>query len=422
MAEILVGRQPILNRQKVTIGYELLYRALQTDSTARVSDGATATSHVFANTMFEMGLQNIVGSKLAFINFTREFFVEETLSQLLINIKGEQINPEQMVVEVLEDIALDTSLLRALQELKKRRFVIALDDVDLYSRVTPILNTGLINIVKVDLMSIDRFILPDLVCSVKQNGILLLAEKVETPEEFSACMRMGFDFFQGYFFSKPETIMGVRKNMTVSRLNLMRSLAATMDPNADFGNLNEIISKDVGLSYKLLRLVNSGYFSLSRQISSIHQAISLIGLQQLRSWMMLLMMSTVDNKPHELTRMALSRAKMCELSARALGSRDNDTYFLIGLLSVLDAILDIPMDKVVDGLSLTPEISAALVNRAGNAGIMLSGVTATEEGNWDYILQFGLTAETWQRIYLEAIKWTNLIMEEMDMGVTGTRN
>jgi EAL and modified HD-GYP domain-containing signal transduction protein len=311
--------------------------------------------------------------------------------------------------------------LQALQELKNRRFVIALDDVDSYSRVAPILNTGLINVVKVDLMNIDRIILPDLVCSVKQNGIRLLAEKVETPGDFSACMRMGFDFFQGYFFSKPETIMGARKNMTVSRLNLMRSLAATMDPNADFGNLNDIISKDVSLSYKLLRLVNSGYFSLSRQISSIQQAISLIGLQQLRSWMMLLMMATVDNKPHELTRMALSRAKMCELLARALGSRDNDTFFLIGLLSVLDAILDIPMEKVVDGLSLTTEISEALVNRGGTAGILLTGVAATEEGNWDFILQFGLSAETWRRIYLDAIKWSNLIMEEMDMGVVGTR-
>ncbi len=422
MAEILVGRQPILNRQKITIGYELLYRALQTDSTARVSNGAAATSHVFANTMFEMGLQNIVGSKLAFINFTREFFVEETLSQLLKNLKGEQIHPEQMVVEVLEDIVLDSSLLQALQELCNRRFVIALDDVDSYARVAPILNTGLINIVKVDLMNIDRFILPDLVLSVKQNGIHLLAEKVETPEDFSACVRMGFDFFQGYFFSKPETIIGARKNITVSRLNLMRSLAATMDPNADFGNLNDIISKDISLSYKLLRLVNSGYFSLSRQISSIQQAISLIGLQQLRSWMMLLMMATVDNKPHELTRMALWRAKMCELLARSLGSRDNDTYFLIGLLSVLDAILDIPMEKVVDGLSLTPEISDALVNRGGNAGIMLMGITATEAGNWDFILQFGLTAETWKGIYLDAIKWSNLIMEEMYMGVAGARN
>jgi EAL and modified HD-GYP domain-containing signal transduction protein len=422
MAEILVGRQPILNRRKLTIGYELLYRALQSDSSARLSDGASATSQVFANAMFEMGLQNIVASKLAFINFTREFFVEETLSQLLINIKGEQIVPEQIVVEVLEDIALDSCLLQALQELKRRRFIIALDDVDSYSRVAPILNTGLIDIVKVDLMSVDRFILPDLVCSVKQNGILLLAEKVETPEDFSECMRMGFDYFQGYFFSKPETIMGARKNMMVSRLNLMRSLAATMDPNADFGNLNTIISNDVSLSYKLLRLVNSGFFSLSRQISSIHQAISLIGLQQLRSWMMLLMMSTVDNKPHELTRMALSRAKMCELSARALGSRDNDTYFLIGLLSVLDAILDMPMEKVVDGLSLTAEISDALINRGGNAGILLSGVAATEEGNWDFILQFGLSAENWQRIYLEAIKWTNLIMYEMDMGAGAASN
>jgi len=206
--------------------------------------------------------------------------------------------------------------------------------------------------------------------------------------------------------------------MTVSRLNLLRSLTATMDPNADFHKLNGIISNDVSLSYKLLRLVNSGYFSLSREISSIQQAISLIGLQQLRSWMMLLMMAAVDNKPHELTRLALSRAKICELLAKALGSSDSDSFFLIGLLSVLDAILDIPMNQVVDGLSLTPEISDALVNRSGNAGILLTGVIATETANWDFILQFGISAESWQRIYLEAIKWSNFIMEEMEMEVS----
>ncbi|MHC1781710.1 MAG: EAL and HDOD domain-containing protein [Anaerolineaceae bacterium] len=414
MAELLVGRQPILNRQKKTIGYELLYRALQTDTSARINDGVAATSQVFADTMFEMGLENIVGSKLAFINFTREFFVEKSLSQLLINIKGEKIHPEQLVLEVLEDITLDKSLLQALLDLRAKHFVVALDDVVSFSQVAPILQTGLVNIVKIDLMGIDRLILPDLVYSIKQNGILLLAEKVESPDDFKTCMRMGFDFFQGYFFSKPETIMGARKTMSVSRLNLLRSLAATMDPNADFHRLNGIISNDVSLSYKLLRLVNSGYFSFSYQINSIQQAISLIGLQQLRSWMMLLMMASVDNKPHELTRLALSRAKMCELLARSLGSRQNDSFFLIGLLSVLDAILDTPMEQVVDGLSLAPEISQALVNYDGNAGIMLSGVIATEAGNWDTILQFGIKPETWRSIYLESIKWSNLIMEEMD--------
>jgi c-di-GMP phosphodiesterase len=412
MTELLVGRQPILNRQKITIGYELLYRALQTDTRARVSDGAAATSHVFANTMFEMGLQNIVGSNYAFINFTREFLVEKNLSQLLMSEKGESFHPEKMVLEVLEEITLDRPLLEALKLLRERNFIVALDDVVSYDRVAPILHTGLVNIVKVDLMNIDRFILPDLVYAVKQNGILLLAEKVETPADFSTCMRLGFDFFQGYFFSKPETIMGVRKNMSVFRINLIRSLAATMDASADFQKLNQIISQDVGLSYKLLRLINSGYFSLSNEIKSIQQAISLIGLQQLRSWMMLLMMATVDDKPHELTRLALLRAKMCELMARALGDGKNDSYFLIGLLSVLDAILDIPMSQVVDGLSLAPEISAALVDRTGNAGTILASVTATENGNWDNILRFGIVPELWRKIYLEAIKWSDRIMTE----------
>lgn len=421
MTELLVGRQPILNRQKATIGYELLYRALQTDTNARVKDGNAATSQVFVNSIFEIGLQTIVGSTLAFFNLTRDFLVEENLSRLFTNLKSEKLNPQRLVLEVLEDIALDENLIVALQELRGRQFVLALDDVVSMEQVNPVLSTGLISIAKIDLMNIDRIILPELVYSIKQNGIMLLAEKVETPEDFNLCMRLGFDFFQGYFFSKPETILGARKNMTVARLNLLRSLAATLDSNADFHKLNDIVSTDVGLSYKLLRLVNSGFYSLSKQIDSIHQAIALIGLQQLRSWMMLLMMASVDNKPHELTRLALVRAKMCELMARALGDMKSETYFLIGLLSVLDAILDIPMNQVVEGLSLVPEVSEALVNRGGNAGIILDSVIATETGNWDYILHYGLTADAWQRIYVESVKWSDLIMSEMNAESAASR-
>lgn len=413
MSELLVGRQPILNSYKETIGYELLYRALLTDTNAVFKDGNTATSQIFANTLFEMGLEAIVGPQLAFINFTRDFLVKDDLIQLLTAIRSENFDPRKIVLEVLEDITLDNELFQALHKFKKKNFLIALDDVISIDKIAPILGQGLVDLIKIDMLAVNRSDLPELVNSIKQHGILLLAEKVETPQDFSICLELGFDLFQGYFFSKPEIIKNKNKKMDVSRLSLMRSLAATMDTQTSFHVLDPIISQDVGLSYKLLRLVNSGYYSLADEVKSIQQAIAMIGLQQLRSWMMLLMMATVDDKPHELTAVALQRAKMCEMLGKALGERKAESYFLIGLLSVLDAIMDLPMVQVVESLSLTAEITEALIYRKGKLGLALSAVIATEGGDWDPILQLGIKPHVWRNIYFESVKSTTLIMNEV---------
>ena len=413
MSELLVGRQPVLNRNKETIGYELLYRHLQTDTQAMFKDGNTATSRVFVNALFEMGLDAIVGSKLAFVNFTRDFLVQEYLSQLLLEIRPENFDSRKVVLEVLEDVTLDAELFRALQKFKEKNFLIALDDVTSFDKIAPIVDQGLVDIVKIDLVAVNRNELPNLINSIKQCGILPVAEKVETLEDFSTCVRLGFDFFQGYFFYEPEIIKKNKKVMDVSQLSLMRSLAATMDPQSDFQILGPIISQDLGLSYKLLRLVNSGYYSLASQVKSIQQAISLIGIKQLRSWMMLLMLAIVDDKPHELTAIAFQRAKMCEMLGKSLGDKHAESYFLTGLLSILDAVMDIPMVQVVESLSLTPELSEALVNRKGKLGLVLGGVIATESGNWDQILQFGITPDEWRNIYFESLRSSNIIMNEV---------
>jgi c-di-GMP phosphodiesterase len=413
LSELLVGRQPILNRHKETVGYELLYRSVKTDFSANFSDGNTATSLVFANTLFEIGMDAIVGNQLAFINFTRDFLVKDDYVKLLTEIRQENFDPRKVVLEILEDISLDNELFLALRRFKEKQFIIALDDVSSLQQIAPILDKGLVDLIKIDLMAINRIVLPDLVSTIKGYGILLLAEKVETQEDYRECFRLGFDFFQGYFFYKPETIKDKKKKLDISRLNLLRSLAATMNTQSSFQTLEPIISQDLGLSYKLLRLVNSGYYSLAEEVKSIKQAISLIGLQQLRSWMLLLMMATVNDKPHELTSVALQRAKMCEMIGKSLGDKQPESYFLIGLLSALDAVMDIPMEKVVETLSLAPEIAEALVYRKGKLGIVLNGVLETEAGNWNFVLQYGIKPEAWQKIYLDSIKWSNIIMNEV---------
>jgi c-di-GMP phosphodiesterase len=417
LSELLVGRQPILNRFKETIGYELLYRSKLSNNNAVIRDGNSATSSVFANTLFEIGLEAIVGPKLAFINFTRDFLVQDEKARLLTEIRQENFNPNQVVLEVLEDISLDIELFEALHRFKQKDFIIALDDVSSVRQIEPILNKGLVDLIKIDLPKVSQVVLSDLVNAIKQYGILLLAEKVETQEDFLNCYSLGFDFFQGYYFYKPEIVRDKTKKLEISRLNLLRSLAATMNPHVDFQTLDPIISQDLGLSYKLLRLVNSGYYSLADDVKSIKQAIGLIGLQQLRSWMMLLLMATVDDKPHELTTIALQRAKMCELVGISMKDKNPESYFLIGLLSALDALLDLPMVKVVENLSLASELADALVDRKGKLGAVLSGVIASEMGNWDFVLQFGITPAAWQKTYLESIKWSSILMNDARPGI-----
>jgi c-di-GMP phosphodiesterase len=403
VTDLLVGRQPIFNRNNEVIAYELLYRSVQSGNTSGVTtNGDFATTQVLLNTFSEIGLDNIVGSGFAFINFTRNFLVGKYPIEL---------PPERVVIEVLEDISIDEQLIESLKKFKASGFQIALDDIISSDRVTPLLRSGLINVIKIDLMGTKRVLLPDMVNTFKQYGILMLAEKVETLEDYDLCYRLGFDFFQGYYLCKPN-IVKTRK-MESSRLIVMRLLAQVTDPKADFTSLETLISQDVGLSYKVLKLVNSGYYSLSTTVKSIRQAISLIGLSQLRGWMMLLMMSTVDDKPHELTAIALQRAKMCEMIGKALGESQAEAFFLAGLFSVLDAIMDIPMSQVVSSIPLADDVVSALTKREGKIGMALNTVIAVEQGAWDQVLRCGLQPEILKNIYLESVKWATILTSEV---------
>ena len=252
MSEILVGRQPIFNRNMEIYAYELLYRSDQTNR-AVINDGDQATINVILNTLLEMGLENIVGHSLAFINLTRNFIVGKYPIPLPTN---------RVVIEVLEDIKSDEELLNALRDLYQSGFTIALDDVLEAERVSPF--CGISSIVKLDLPQIDRLILPDLVASIKKLGMRVLAEKVETLSDYNMCRRLGVDYYQGYFLCKPNIVKG--NKMDTSRLVVMQSLAMLQNQKTSFTDLETIIARDIGLTYKLLRLSNSGYYSFSTEV------------------------------------------------------------------------------------------------------------------------------------------------------------
>lgn len=399
MTEVLVGRQPIFDRYMKVFAYELLYRSGDMNS-ANFKDGDQATTQVILNTLMEMGLDSIVGDAKAFINLTRNFLVGKYPILLPSN---------RIVIEILEDIKLDEEVISAARDLHKTGFTLALDDVADTNRVAPL--SGISSIVKLDLKQIDFFSLPDVINRCRSYGFKVLVEKVETQGDYNMCRRLGADYYQGYFLCKPNIMRG--KKMDSSRLVIMQSLAMLQDQKASFSELETIIARDVGLSYKLLRLSNSGYYSFSMEVKSLRQAISLIGLDTMRGWMSLLLMSSLQDKPPELTNIALQRARMAESLARVFGQGQPELYFLVGLFSVLDALMDQPMDLLVSELNLTPAIAAALLNHEGLPGMILNTIQAYEKGDWNTVMSLNLPVDTLTRIYLDSIKWTNILAEEI---------
>lgn len=400
MTDILIGRQPIFGQKKDVIGYELLYRSVTSPQGGVILDGDLATTRVILNTFSEIGLDNLVYGHKAFINATRNF---------LIGHYPIPFAPEHVVLEVLEDIPIDNQLIESLKELSHQGYLIALDDVESIERIYPLL--GIANIIKIDLTLVDKNGLGQVVNFLKQYQLQLLAEKVETLEEFEQCRHLGFDYFQGYFLEKPEVFR--QRAMDSLRLVIMQFLATIQNPDVNFSKIEEIISKDVSLGYKLLRLVNSAYFSTTVSVTSIRQAISLIGFEQLRSWMTLLLMTSINDKPHELSIIAMTRAKMSELLAKALHKEPVDRYFMMGLLSVLDALMDMPMKKALAFLPLSSNIVEALLYHRGECAQILNTVIAYEQGEWDTVLKVGLPPDIIQKIYLQSIHWADKILKSI---------
>lgn len=404
MLDVFVGRQPIYDRQLDVFAYELLFRSGEVNQ-AGVLDGDQATSQVILNTFMEIGLDTIVGTKQAFINLTRDFILRDY---------SDVFPAGRVVMEVLEDIAVDAELIEAVRGLSTQGYTIALDDFIYHESLHELVEVA--DIIKVDIMALDRAALQEHVTILRHYDVKLLAEKVETQDDFKYCKDLGFDFFQGYFFCKPEIIKGQR--VPANRLVILQLLAKLQDPEADFQELESIIGRDVSLSYKLLRVINSAFYSLPRKIESLRQALLMLGTKFIASWVSIFILAGIDDKPHELMITAMVRAKMCELLALALGQRNKEAFFTVGLFSALDALMDSPMQEVLASLPLSDEITAALLAHEGLLGDALRCVLAYERGEWDHVACLDLDRVAITDAYLGAITWA----AEADDQLGGSRN
>ncbi|MFW5909296.1 MAG: EAL and HDOD domain-containing protein [Thiohalospira sp.] len=402
MTDVLVGRQPIYRRNLDVYAYELLFRG-HNDNEAGVTDGDRATSEVLYNTFVEIGVDEIVGRHRAFVNLTPAFL---TGDYPLPTTEG------QLVLEILEDTPVTEEIVRAVAHLRARGYTIALDDFVYQPHLEPLVRQA--DIIKIDLMQLEEGQLEEHVARLSGNGTRLLAEKVETHEEFHHCRELGFDLFQGFFFCKPEVVRG--NHLPTNRVAVAELLAALQDPEVELATLERLISRDVTLSYRLLRLINSAYFNLRREVDSVGRALMLLGLDSVRNWATLLTLSSVEDKPTELVRTAVVRARLCRnLGAEADPDTGSDLYFTVGLFSTLDALLDRPLETVLEQLPLSRPVAAALLERGGTPGAVLDCALAYEQGDWKAVENntCGISPGAVRDAYLEAVHWADDLMREL---------
>ncbi len=404
MSELLplLARQPIFDSNMRVVAYELLCRTGNINR-ADFSSGDSASSQVLLHAFAELSLESVVGKNKAFINFTRALLVTPP-----------PFDKRQLVVEVLEDEQVDQALLESLKELKRQGYTIALDDFVLNDHTRPLLAYA--DIIKLDVLVLSEPELKQYIEQLKPEGYTLLAEKVETYEMLERCKALGFDLFQGYFLARPKILKGHR--ITESKQAVLQLLAAMHDPDVSIPQVERLLSQDPILSYKLLRLVNSAAFSLPRSIESLRQAITLLGLDIIKNWVNLLAMANLGNKPMELSVAALTRARMCERLAHQMdNNKRQDAFFTVGLLSTLDAFMDVPLDILLANLSLNQELSEALLSHSGAEGRVLDVVEHYERGEWDkidwrYLEAYKITPDMLSQAYIDALQWVSETMSQ----------
>jgi EAL and modified HD-GYP domain-containing signal transduction protein len=373
--KFFLGRQPILNRHQEIIGFELLFRSADFNA-ACFTNYSHASASVISNVMATFGIEEVLGGKRGFINVNLDVLFSEFIELLPIG---------QTVIELLEIIDLNEHVVERCRELRKRGFLLALDDHEYSEEHDEIYNT--VHIVKIDILQSDMDVLPEVVRIFHRKRLLVLAEKVETIEQFEACFRMGFDYFQGYFFERPVVLN--RKRIDVSTMAMMKLLQQLI-MDASLTELEQTFKENPGLSYNLLRLVNSVGIGLRNKIKNLRHAIVLLGLNQLRRWAQLSLFAINDSRGlnHPLLEMAVVRGYMMEHLIDGKRSQDEsgEAAFMTGILSLLDVLFEIPMSEIVESLHLSDDVSAALLSRKGKLGMLLTLAEKIEATDFDAVI------------------------------------
>jgi len=366
---LFLARQPIFDNHLNLFAYELLFRSNQNNQSGiEEIDGDKATSQVITTTFLEFGTERVLSGKLGFINLTRAYITGE------IPLPFDQ---RHVVLEMLEDIEIDDEVIAGIQNLSEQGFTIALDDFIYHPDTLPLIDCA--DIIKIDLLALTDDELAEHVTILKKHNVKLLAEKVESQEQYQRCKQLGFDYYQGYFFCKP-TILDDQP-LPDNKLTSMRILNDIQRNDIVVEEIETLLKQDPTLSYKLLRYLNSAAFALPKKVESLKQAVLYLGLDTIKSWATIIVFSNVSNKTSDgLLTTALVRAKMSESIASKFDC-DPETAFMLGLFSTADALFNKTMPSLLQSMPITESIKQALQSGEGNLGRLLNFIRVHERGS-----------------------------------------
>ncbi|MDR3562249.1 MAG: HDOD domain-containing protein [Negativicutes bacterium] len=398
--EVFVARQPIFDISKAVVGYELLFRDGVQNYFPTGAAGDSATYNVISSSYMSIGFDALTCGKKAFINFT-----ESNIHTGLANL----VPQKYLAVEILETVEPTAEIVKACAELKKSGYQIVLDDFVFQAKYQPFIE--LADIIKIDFLQHPAMQKRHLLRKVIPPRVKLLAEKVETQEDFAQGVDLGYTLFQGFFFSRPVVI--TYKEIPPNRIIQIQLVQEVNRDDFNVAHLEEVIKRDVSLSYKLFKYVNSAWFGFRYKIQSIKQAIALLGQREVRRWVALVTIRDLSqDKPAELLTTAIIRGRLCEQIAQAAGLiKQVPSAFIVGMFSLLDALLDRPMVDVLSELSLAPEVVAGLMGESTPLGTVLRLAQAYEKADWETLSplchSLKLDEEQLPVYYNDAVRWAD---------------
>tara|TARA_R110001592_G_scaffold63789_7_gene195688 strand:- start:731 stop:1948 length:1218 start_codon:yes stop_codon:yes gene_type:complete len=394
-----IARQPILNIKQETVAFELLFRDGESNSFPGICPDK-ATSKIIVDNQFTLGIEEVTGNLPAYINFHAD---------ALIHHFPDFLDPKKIVIEILEDVIISDELLNACKLLKEKGYTLALDDFNFDSKWDVFL--PFVDIIKVDVLECSMLDISRSLSRLKNYKLTLLAEKVETLQAFEQLKILGFTLFQGYFFAKPEMLK--KKNILSSKKHMIDLMRHANSAEFDFDAISEVFSKDLGLTYKLLRFINSPSYGPSKEISSLKHALIYIGNLELKKFIALLVLADLnEGKPHEIIRISLMRAKFCEqISIIKKDSENPPKAFLTGMLSHIDGVLDQSITEVMNILPVHMEIKKALIQKDNYLAKYLALFMTLEQGKWQQAKKISnlieLNEEDYLNAYQESVNWSD---------------
>ena len=391
--DVFVARQPIFDREKVVHAYELLFRS-GFENYYNALDDDKATVDVIANSFFVIGFDQLTDGRRAFINFTRNLLTRRVATLL---------PREAVTVEILEDVEPDGEMVKICKDLKESGYTVAMDDFVSKDVGNPLVQFA--DIVKVDFMGTEPAERKALCERLSATGVKPLAEKVETEDEFLDAVKWGYEYFQGYFFSKPVIRTG--KRLAGNKLTYLQVLYEVNQPGISYDELEKLIKQDLSLTYQLLRFMNSAWFGFRSEIKSVRHALVLLGPKEIKKWFSLIALTNMaTDKPEELILRAVARAKIAEGIAPLVGMKEHRSeLFLLGMFSLIDAVTDTPMDEIMEKLPLDQQVKQALLGEECVFKTVYDTILSYERGEWDPF------AECAHKLKLEEAAMPGLVSE-----------